>query len=83
MKYSLKDSARQCEGLKTNKARGKTATLSNYAFPLSFVNSRRHTFMNDPKYNTLGIFEVANKQTVTKTLYLLSKSPSVHQQPSF
>lgn len=40
MKYSLKDSARQCEGLETNKVRGKTATLSNYAFPLSFASSR-------------------------------------------
>lgn len=82
MKYSLEDSARQCEGLETNKALGKTA-LSNYAFPLSFASSRQHTFMNDPKCNTFGIFEVANQQTVTKTLYLLTKSPSIHQQPSF
>ena len=83
MKYSLKDSAKQCEGQETNEARRKTATLSNYAFPLSFASSRQHTFMNDPKCNTFGIFEVANQQTVTKTLYLLSKSPSTHQHLPF
>lgn len=81
MKYSLKDNARQCEGQETNEARRTSATLSNYAFPLSFASSRQHTFMHDPKCNTFGIFEVANQQTVTKTFYLLFKSPSIHQQP--
>lgn len=82
MKFSLKDSARQREGLETNAARGKTAPyqITPSRCPLRVQGSIP---LKDPKYNTLGIFEVANKQTVTKTLYLLSKSPSVHQQPSF